>query len=284
MTVEYPAIRYHGSKWRMYPWLSQYFPPHRIYVEPFGGSASVLMQKPRLPSEVYNDLDENIVGLFRVLRDEAQRTQLIDAVLHTPYSRREFELAYEPTDEPIERARRLVVRATMGFGSAGASKNTTGFRLDSGREYGSAAAVYWSRYPANLAAVADRLQGVLIECRPALDVIEQHANPEALIYVDPPYLHTTRVMRGVCYANEMSLDDHRDLLALLLETDAFVILSGYVDEDGLYDKTLKGWHRMQTHSRVSAGRGTALRQESIWCNPAVMDAHVQTVLPFEDTA
>ena len=71
-----PAVRYHGSKWRLYPWLSQFIPDHRIYVEPFGGGASVLLQKPRAQSEVYNDLDDDIVNFFRVLRDPEKAAEL----------------------------------------------------------------------------------------------------------------------------------------------------------------------------------------------------------------
>jgi len=59
-------LRYFGGKWAIAPWVLSHLPPHRIYVEPFGGAASILLRKPRSRIEVYNDLDEEIVGIFRI--------------------------------------------------------------------------------------------------------------------------------------------------------------------------------------------------------------------------
>ena len=63
-----PVLRYHGGKFRLAPWILTFFPRHTVYVEPFGGAAPVLLQKERLGAECYNDLDGEVVNLFRVLR------------------------------------------------------------------------------------------------------------------------------------------------------------------------------------------------------------------------
>lgn len=109
MTLVRPLIRYHGGKWRLAPWILQHLPPHRCYVEPFGGDASVLLRKPRAYAEVYNDLDGEIVNLFRVARDDGER--LARACELTPFSRLEFDDAYTPAEDPLEQARRTVFRS-----------------------------------------------------------------------------------------------------------------------------------------------------------------------------
>jgi DNA adenine methylase len=261
-----PALRYHGGKYRLAPWIMRFFPPHGCYVEPFGGAAGVLLQKPRAYAEVYNDLDGDIVNFFRVLRDPGMRVDLIEACRLTPYAREEFEVAYELTDDPLERARRTAVRAAMGFGSAGATKARTGFRTDTRRKYGTAQHV-WADYPATLAAVGDRFTGVLIENRPAIDVIRAHDGPETLHFVDPPYLHETRVMRSRGgYRHEMSDEEHRQLLQVLKQAEGMVVLCGYPSK--LYEAELVGWQAHCTEARISAGRGTALRTECVWLNAA----------------
>ena len=145
--IKHPAIRYHGGKFRLAPWIIGYFPEHRCFVEPFGGAASVLLRKEPSEAEVYNDLDGDVVNLFRVLRDPIASRSLIDACALTPYSRTEFQCAYAPTCDPVEQARRLIVRATMGFGSAGATKGSTGFRLDTKCNSSTAQRV-WARWRA----------------------------------------------------------------------------------------------------------------------------------------
>lgn len=250
----------------------KHFPPHRIYVEPFGGAAGVLMQKPRAYSEVYNDLDEEMVNLFRVMQNAGLRRQLVELLAFTSYARAEFEQAWELADDPVERARRLIIRAQMGFGSAGATKGSTGFRIDSKREYETAQHV-WAQYPANLAAVGLRITGVLIENRPAIEILSGHDTPDTLFYVDPPYVHETRCRKGGAgraYRHEMDEADHRELLEALQSVRGMVILSGYPHP--LYDDVLHGWERRTTKARISAGRGTATRDEVLWLNPACVAA------------
>lgn len=272
MTPKRPLIRYHGGKWRLAPWIIQHLPPHRVYVEPFGGAAGVLLQKERAYAEVYNDLDSDIVNLFRVLRDPECSARLIDLVKLTPYARDEFDDAYESHPDPVERARRTIVRASMGFGSAGATMGTTGFRIDTRRRYGTAQQL-WAEYPATLGPVIQRLTGVMIENRPALEVIRQHDAPDTLFFVDPPYLHETRYAGARCgryYAHEMTDQDHHDLLDEICRVQGMVVISGY--PSALYESALSGWAVTTTTARISAGRGAGIRTECLWINPACVDA------------
>lgn len=267
-TIDRPAMRYHGAKFRIAPWMLRYFPAHGCYVEPFGGAAGVLLQKPRSYAEVYNDLDGEVVNFFRVLRDPVQRAYLQQLLALTPYAREEFTLAWEPHIDPVESARRLCVRAQMGFGSAGATKGVTGFRIDTKRAC-STAQHLWMEYPDALAAVGARFAGVLIENRPALKVMLAHDGPDTLHFVDPPYVLDTRVLQGGgrgYYRHEMTDDDHTELLAVLRKLTGMVIVTGY--ETDLYHDALIGWRVERTASRISAGRGTAVRTEVMWMNPA----------------
>lgn len=273
--VTAPAMRYHGAKFRLAPWVMQFFPAHRIYVEPFGGAAGVLLRKPRAYSEVYNDLDGAVVNFFRVMQDPWGRGRLLELLAMTPYSREEFERGWEPVIDPIEQARRLLIRAEMGFGSAGATKGTAGLRVDTKREYETAADI-WAQYPARVAALGNRLAGVFIEHRPALQVIPQHDTAETLFYVDPPYVLGTREYRNNgAYRHEMSDAEHLELIELLRGVQGMVVLSGYSSE--LYEDALKDWDRHTTTARISSGRGTGTRQEVVWLNPACSAALEQNI-------
>lgn len=265
--ISRPIMRYHGGKYRLAEWIMGFFPGHNTYVEPFGGAGSVLMRKPRSPAEVYNDLDDEIVNVFRVLRDAEQARRLKGLCALTPYARNEFETAYEWSDDPVERARRTIFRAASGFGSAGATKGRTGFRSYSRAGRSVTPAVDWASYPKEIPAFCERLRGVIIESGDALDVIKRHDAPGTLFFVDPPYMHETRVDGNRAYRHEMEEHDHLDLLAHLTIVEGFVVLSGY--QTDTYDRVLMpaGWHRYSRSSAVSGKRGTIMRTECVWINP-----------------
>lgn len=258
-------MRYHGGKWRLAPWIIEYFPPHKIYTEAYGGAASVLLRKDRSYAEVYNDMDGEIVNLFRVLRNPAQVRELVRLVGLTPYAREEFEESYLTSGDPIEQARRTLFRFAAGFSTAGANASNwrTGFRGNVTRS-GSTPAGDWVNYPAALEAIVERLRGVVIENRPALNVIKQYDSPEALHYVDPPYPFSTRNGRwaGNAYRYEMGDDDHQELAKALHQVEGMVIVSGYRCD--LYDELYYDWQRVD---RDTYADGAQKRIESLWLSP-----------------
>ena len=268
-----PALRWHGGKWKLAPWIIGHFPDHRVYVEPFGGAASVLVRKPRAYAEIYNDLDDEVVGLFRCLRDADSAAALRRALELTPFARTEFKAAYEETADPIERARRLVVRSFMGFGSnAHASQHkghrSTGFRSNSSRS-GTTPARDWANYPAALDDLVTRLAGVTIECRDAREVMAKHDAPTTLHYVDPPYLPETRArgnrydLAWRMYRHELTPADHAGLLDFLRGLAGMVVLSGYPAP--LYEDALADWRRVETAAFADGARE---RTEVLWLSPA----------------
>lgn len=264
-----PVLRYHGGKWKLADWIIAQLPPHRIYVEPFGGGASVLMKKERSYSEVYNDKWDVVVNVFRVLRDPDQAAELCRRIILTPYARAEFDLssaADVATDgDPIERARLTLFRSHAGFGSAAANaEHSTGFRSNTTRAR-TTPAHDWASYPKHIADFVDRLRGVVIENRDAADCIRQHDTAETLFYVEPPYTFSTRnVERGNGYAHELSDEDHRALAAVLHQVKGMVVLSGYPCD--LYDRELyQDWQRIE---RAAHADGARDRVEVLWINPA----------------
>lgn len=255
-----PLLRYHGGKWQLAPWIIAQFPEHRIYIEPFGGAASILLRKPRSFAEVYNDLDSEVVNVFRVARDCGHH--LVRALELTPFAREEFEGAYEPTEDPVELARRTIVRSFQGFGSDGVhSSHRTGFRGRSQRS-NTTPAHDWHNYPDGLRGILERLRGVVIEHQDACHVIERYDEPAALHYVDPPYLHSTRkrVDRARGYRHEMTDKDHRKLLGLLNRVKGAVVLSGYPSP--IYDKLCRKWERLEKTGPFADG--AAQRTEVLW--------------------
>jgi DNA adenine methylase len=255
-----PALRYHGGKWKLAPWIISQFPQHRIYTESYGGAASVLIQKPRCYSEVYNDLDREVVNLFRVYRTHGK--ELIEQLRNTPFSREEFELSYEPTSDMVEQARRTVVRSFQGFGSSLTIKHKTGFRANSNRS-GTTPAHDWANFPDAMSGLIERFRGVVIENRPAIDVMKQHDGPNTLHYVDPPYVLNTRYRKEKtkCYTYEMTDEEHLHLCEFLTTLAGTVVLSGYDTE--LYNDALTGWRKVQKRAFAD---GAAERIETLWIN------------------
>lgn len=267
-----PLIRYHGGKYRFADWIISNFPKHKTYVEPFGGGASVLISKLPSQIEVYNDIDEEVVNLFRVLRNPEQRQQLEQLVYLTPFARQEFVEAYEYSDCPLEKARRLIVRAQMGFGSAGATRGNTGFRRMGGRQKNYEIQI-WDKYPNRLASIAERLKDVLIENHEASKIIDYYDDKDTLFFIDPPYVRSTRTANMNAYQYEMDDDAHKSLLDRLKDVEGFVVLSGY--ECDLYNINLSGWKKLTKQVQASGKIGGVTRQECLWLNPK---ASVQTDL------
>lgn len=262
-SVSRPILRYHGGKWLLADWILSFFPEHRIYVEPYGGAASVLLQKKRSYSEVYNDLDDEVVNLFRVCRDYP--VEIYNAVYHTPYARDEFELSYKETNDPVERARRTVIRSFMGFGSGLQSTQRTGFRSNSNRS-GTTPAHDWVNFPEGLNRIIERLRGVVIENRNAIEVMLTHDTPETLHYLDPPYVKDTRYkgQKTKVYKHELDDEDHSELLDVAMNLKGYVIISGY--ENQLYNETLEGWRLAKRPAHADGARD---RIECLWINPNV---------------
>jgi DNA adenine methylase len=270
MAITRPVLRYHGGKWKLAPWIISHFPAHRVYVEPFGGGASVLMRKTRSSAEIYNDLWGIVVNVFRVLRDPVSAAELERLLRLTPFAREEFKECGDEQisqiEDPIERARRTIFRSFSGFGSASTNaRHSTGFRADSNRS-GTTPAHDWANYPDQLKYFVNRLQGVVIENRLAIDVIQQHDGIQTLHYVDPPYVHSTRNLKrgNSYYACEMTDEGHRELAGVLHSAKGLVVISGYMSD--LYNELYGDWKILK---RANHADGARKRIECLWLSPNI---------------
>lgn len=266
MSVIRPPFPYYGAKGRLAGQIVDLMPQHRIYVEPFAGSAAVLFAKPAAPVEVINDLDRNVITFFRVLRDVPDA--LVRALRFTPYARDEFAAAdlSEEDITDLERARRFFVRTTQGHNAAG-SGGRAGWSNGIRTRHTDATAT--RNLVERLGQVADRLRAVVVDNRDAVEVITAHDAPDAVFYLDPPYLSGTRQCDRD-YAHEAGSEDfHQGLAAALHGLQGTVLLSGYPST--LYDDLYSDWdrieiavHRAATNSR---GRTDVPRGiEVVWSN------------------
>jgi DNA adenine methylase len=251
VTLSRAPIRYNGGKWLIARWIISHFPPHVAYVEPFGGGASVLLQKPEANVETYNDLDNDVVNFFRVLRDTPD--ELIRAIDLSPFARSEFDAAWERSGSPAEQARRFYVRSwqTRGMGESAVETGWRRVRKPSrwqapSQEWGTTEQLYW---------VADRLRRVQIEREDAFTLIERYDDNEVLMYLDPPYVPET--LQG-------------DRLR------SYVILSGYPSQlySDLYEA--RGWRRVEYSAQVN--NPDTRRVEALWLCPRTIESLVQPEL------
>lgn len=259
-----PPIPYFGGKMTIGPAIAALLPAHSHYVEPYCGSLAVLLAKPSSDHETVNDIDQRLITFWRILRERPDELARVCAL--TPHSRIEhIEAHMLDAPDDLELSRQVFVRLTQGRSGQ--------LRRSGWRNYinpaGSSASMpdYLTGYVGRIAPVAERLQHVSLESMPALDLIAKYgAEPDVLLYVDPPYLGATRTRSWDGYEHEMRGEhDHRDLAAALNTCRAAVVISGYPSD--LYDRELyPGWDRHTFAAGTGQGDRWANRTEVIWSN------------------
>ncbi|WP_326829704.1 DNA adenine methylase [Streptosporangium sp. NBC_01810] len=265
MTRLAPSVPYYGSKQTLGPAIAALLPAHEHYVEPYAGSLAVLLAKRPSRMETVNDLDGDLMHFWKMLRDDALEVERVCAL--TPHSRAEYEAARDAdltAASDLERARLVFVRLTQG--RAGTMRRTGWRHYQNPAGCSSGMPRYLAGYVSRLAAVAERLAMVSLECRPALDLIAAYGrHPEVLLYVDPPYLGTTRAAN---YRHEMRSEaEHAALADALHGCKAAVVLSGY--HSLLYDDLYAGWHRIELDAHTGQANDEQDRTEVLWFNRPV---------------
>ncbi len=259
-----PPVKWHGGKYYLAERIVSLFPPHRIYLEAFGGGASVLLNKAPVEVEAYNDLDLKITRLFRVLRNQGR--EFIEYVQFVPYSEYEFECAahYPPDASDLVKAVCDFVRWRQSFGGRGKTWSCTTRRARGGMA-GDVNA-WWSAID-QLPEIIDRLRCVELLSQPAIQAIRRFDHPDTLIYCDPPYLHETRApnSRDV-YGIEMTEEQHIELGEVLKACVSKVVISGY--PSSLYEDIFRTWRRVafDIANHAAGGVKKSRKCETLWLN------------------
>ncbi len=287
------GLSYFGGKTTLAPWILPYLPPHETYIEAFAGSAAVLLAKKPSPLEVINDLDEGLIGFYRVLRDPVLMPELVRRVSFWPYSRQEYlhaRATWHTCPDPVEKAVRWFVVSQQSFsGSFGRS-----WALATGtgpNGVGSSKAITWSHWPDRLIAIHARLRQVQVEHYSWEKLVPIYDGPHTLWYLDPPYVPGTRGANAT-YAHELTDADHRQLVDTCLTMQGMILLSGYAND--LYQPLEEaGWVRKERPSMLSSrartrshhGKGTNqgfhhFKVECLWMNPQAITRQRQVTWDF----
>ena len=235
---------------------------HHSYVEPFFGSGAILFNKPVSDIETINDLDSDVVNLFRCIQLDSYC--LARLVMTTPFSREEYDKQFDDGYNPLmcipdfQRAAGFLIKCWQGHGFR-TNGYKVGWKIDVvGRER--AYALWnWYRLPEWIIDIAERLRKVQIENRPAIEVIKRFNHDGVFMYIDPPYLFGIR--SGKQYKHEMTDAHHEEMLKELLHSKAKIMISGY--ESDMYNDYLIGWNKKTFDSCAEHGKP---RKEVVWMN------------------
>lgn len=253
------VLNYPGSKKRIASWIIKHMPPHHSYLEPYFGCGAVLFAKEPSPIETVNDLDGEVVNFFRVIRDPESREKLQEWIAYTPYARQVYDEAVQDGHgDSLERAACFAVKSMQSHGFR--MTGDCGWKKDVHGRENAYAVRYWNELPGSIAEMAARLKNVQIENRPALELIEAYDYENVLMYLDPPYVFSTRSGRKQ-YRHEMTDQGHIEMLEKATSIKAKVMISGYDCE--LYDFYLGDWNKVQIAARAQDNRR---RTETLWMN------------------
>ena len=266
-------INWYGGKYYMAKDIIELFPKHKIYVEGFGGSGSVLFRKDKSDIEIYNDINEGLYLLFKILRNEDTREELIRKIQLTPYSREEYlncKDSWITEKDEIEKVRKFYTSIMQSINSIG--KSGWSYSKSNSRRGMSQAVSRWlGNVDENLIDIIERLREIQIENLDIIELINKYDTKDTLFYLDPPYISDTRKSKNV-YDNEMDNEKHIEMIETLINVKGKVILSGY--ENPIYNKLLNnGWkfQELGQYSKRSQKTNTGNKSlskgnECVWIN------------------
>jgi DNA adenine methylase len=260
-------LKWHGGKSYLAKTIISLMPEHLHYVEPFFGGGAVLLNKdPTAVSEVANDINGELMNFWQVLRVDLD--EMVERLALTPFSEAEWADAATPTTDRVEAACRFFIRCRQSrAGKFDSFATVTRNRTRRGMNEQVSA---WLGAVEGLPSVANRMMRVLILSSPAVKVIKQQDGPNTLFYLDPPYVHESRVSTDD-YEHEMTNDQHAELLETAKQCKGHVMISGY--HNAVYDDMLKDWSvkEIEIDNKSSSAKVKPRKTEVLWCNFVVRE-------------
>lgn len=224
-----------GGKSHLAPWVISHFPEHHCYVEPFGGSAAVLLRKQPSEVEIYNDINRFIFDFFKCLRDNP--THLLSSLVFLPYSRQLFEELKTAADKE-EWPDDIISRSAAWFylqRSSFSGIYGSGWRHAKTRNIAST----FTRLIPRLFNIAARLKNVQFENKDFREIFKLYDAEDTLFYVDPPYLG----VEDRYQSSNFTMEDHKDLARTLHTIRGKACVSYYPHP--FVDKIYRDWRRVE---------------------------------------
>lgn len=261
-------VKYFGGKNLMFKNIIKHFPPkesYNTYIEPFGGSFSLALKMDQPAEiEIYNDLEQNVYSLYKVLSDKELFNQFKEKCDLANYSedlRKEYKIKLKEDNlNIIDRAFYFFyVNRTSHNGVGGISLNIVIRRKMSKSVSDFLSAI--DRLP----ELHQRLSKVIILNRDGIELIKKYKNNNnILIYCDPPYEQSTRT--SARYIVDMNRDSHINFIDAVLNSNAKILISGYKCD--LYNKLEEnGFTRIDFDVKTISGNFKAkTKTESLYLN------------------
>lgn len=262
-----PLVKYHGGKYHQCEFIVKHFVDHEIYLEPFGGAASVLLNKQKSNIEIYNDLDNKIFNLINTVKNDC--VNFISAIKKVKYNKESYiqqrTIYRSPEFDNLPDFDRAVITYIVRRMSRGGLAGTFSWSKRVAADgTGAEEKAYWTMLD-QIPIISQRLSNVLCFNKYAISIIQEYDSEKTLIYLDPPYPKQTRVFQNA-YLKEMTDDQHIELATAVKTAKSKIIISSYPSP--LYEQLFSGWrtesHLIPNHS--SHERVKDLKQEQLWFN------------------
>lgn len=255
-----PIIKCHGSKYYLCHKIIPLLPPHKIYVEAFGGGGNVLINKPVSTVEIFNDINKGLINLYINVVNFPR--DFLNMINKFKYNKENFEYFknYPSLTGLFMESVIYLIRNRMSRGGMGKtfaqSKRTRGGKMGDVNAW----ETFLSKH---LEPVAERLKKVNFCYFNGIEVIKRWDSSHTTHYCDPPYFPSTRTAKKV-FSNEMSIENHEELLDTLMNIKGRGVISGY--HHPLYDNILSGWNLYEFEMPNYSGqnRKKQRRIECLW--------------------